>query len=87
MGFLRILGAGAKHPRLFGQILLAKICVDQISTSGDGVLRKSHAVGSHIGDQADGLAIDLDPFIEPLGDPHGLGCAKPQLARSLLLQG
>ncbi|MGO7748688.1 topoisomerase DNA-binding C4 zinc finger domain-containing protein, partial [Rhizobium ruizarguesonis] len=32
--------------------------------------RHLHAVGSHIGDETDRLAADIDALIEPLGDLH-----------------
>ena len=44
------------------------------------------AVGSHIGNETDRLAADLDAFVKPLRDPHGLGRRKAQFARGFLLQ-
>ena len=46
----------------------------------------SHAVGAHIGDEADGLAVDVDAFVEPLRDAHGVGGREAELAARLLLQ-
>ena len=46
-----------------------------------------HAVGSHVGDQADGLAADVDALVEPLRDLHGARWREAELARGLLLQG
>ena len=87
MGFLGVLGSGAEYARLLRQVFFTKIGVDQIAASGDRVLTQGHAVGSHIGDQAGGLAVDFDAFIEALGDSHGLGRAETELAGSFLLQG
>ena len=48
--------------------------------------RHLHAVGAHVGDEADGLAADVDALVEPLGDLHGAGGGEAELARRLLLQ-
>ena len=45
------------------------------------------AVGSHIGDQAHGLAADIDAFIKALRDLHGALGVEAQLAAGFLLQG
>ena len=45
-----------------------------------------HAVGPHIGDEADGLAVDVDALVEPLRDPHRVRGGEAELAASLLLQ-
>ena len=34
------------------------------------------AVGAHIGDQPDGLALDVDALVQPLREPHGVGGGK-----------
>ena len=87
MGFLGVLRTGAIDPRFFGQILLTEIGVDQIAATGDRILTEGHAVGTHIGDQARGLAIQFDTFIKALGDPHGLGGAETKFPGRFLLQG
>ena len=46
-----------------------------------------HAVGSHIGDETGGLAADIDAFIEPLRDAHGVRGREAELAAGFLLQG
>ena len=60
-----------------------------ISAGGPAIAspRELHAVGTHIGDEADRLAAEIDALIEPLGDAHGVAGAEAQLARGLLLQG
>ena len=45
-----------------------------------------HAVGAHISNEADGLAVDVDALIEPLRHPHGVGRRKAELAAGFLLQ-
>ena len=46
-----------------------------------------HAVGSHVGDQAGGLAVDVDAFVQALRQAHGLLRAEAQFAGGFLLQG
>ena len=41
---------------------MAVILTDRGPHGDDGFLRHVHAVGSHIGDQPDGLAADIDAF-------------------------
>src|SRR6202011_4682798 len=44
-------------------------------------------VGAHIGDEADGVALDVDAFVETLRDAHGMGRREAELAACLLLEG
>ena len=53
----------------------------------DRLARHLHAVGPHVGDEADGLAADVDAFIELLRHAHRLLRAEAELARGFLLQG
>ena len=48
--------------------------------------RDLHAVGSHIGNEPDRLAADVDAFVQALGHLHGLARREAELARGLLLQ-
>ena len=49
--------------------------------------RDAEAVGSHVGDQADRPgAVDVDAFVELLGDLHGPLAGEPQPDRRLLLE-
>ena len=87
MGFLGIgggVGVGARRGR---DILRAVFLADQGSGFGDRFGHDGDAVGSHIGDQAGGLAADVDAFIQALGDLHGALGVEAQLARGFLLQG
>ena len=87
MRFLRVLrlaGIGARHGR---HITVAIPLADDAARFGDGFAHHGDAVGSHIGDQADGVAADLDAFIEALRDLHGALGGEAQLARGFLLQG
>ena len=65
---------------------MPKLLLHMVADAGDGFLRHLHAVGPHIGDQAGGLAVDIDAFIQALRQPHRLLRAKAQLPRRLLLQ-
>ena len=57
-----------------------------VADRGDRLARHLHAVGPHVGDQAGGLAADIDALVELLRQPHGLLRAEAELARGLLLQ-
>ena len=70
-----------------GQVVAAEAVLDVVADGGDRLAGHLHAVGPHVGDQADGLALDIDAFIELLREPHRLLRAEAQLARCLLLQG
>ena len=86
MRFLGILGLGRVLARHRRQIGLAERLEDRVAGGGDGFAGHLNAVGPHIGDEADGLAADLDAFIEALGDLHGSRRGEAELARGLLLQ-
>ena len=86
VGFLRVLGFGLINTWLTRQIGCAIRSLDQVAAGVDGLVGHGHAVGSHIGDQADRLAADVDAFIKALRDLHGALGAEVQLARGFLLQ-
>ena len=65
----------------------AEIRLDHAAHRADRFAGDLHAVGSHIGDEADGFAADVDAFVEPLRDAHGVGRRKTKLAARFLLQG
>ena len=71
MRFLGVLGLGRVDARLLRQIFLAEFLGDRAARRVDRLGRHLHAVGAHIGDEAGGLAADIDAFIEPLRDLHG----------------
>ena len=87
VGFLGVLRGRLIDPRLIGQIFLAVLLADQLAAGIDRVLAERHTVGTHIADDADRLAAEIDTFIEALGDLHGLGRAETELARGFLLHG
>ena len=87
MGLLGVLGLGGVLARRAGHVAVAVFLADHPAGGLHGLWRHVDAVGSHIGDEADGLAADVDAFVQTLGDAHGLRRGEPQLARGLLLQG
>src|SRR5690606_19092401 len=60
---------------------------DLAAAGGERLARELHAVRAHVGDQADGLAVEIDPLVQALGGAHGAIGAEAELARRLLLQG
>ena len=72
VGFLGVLGLRRVTARHRGQIGFAEILENGIARGGDGFARHVDAIGAHIGDEAHGLAADVDALIEALGDLHGL---------------
>ncbi len=87
MRFLRVLGLGLVLARGVRHIGVAVILADHLAGLGDRLGRDLHAVGSHIGDEAGGLAADVDAFIQPLRDAHGVRRREAELAACFLLQG
>jgi len=84
--FLGVLRLGLVQARLVGDIAAAELGVDHPPAGGDRLGRHLHAIGSHVGDEADRLAADADALVEPLRHAHGVAGAESQLARRLLLQ-
>ncbi len=87
--FVRFLGhlAGGIANRLGWQVAFAKLIFDSIAHCQHGFVRNPKAVSSHICDQTDRTgAIDVDPFVQLLGDPHRLLAWEAQPDRALLLQ-
>ena len=87
MRFLGILRFGGVNTRTIGKISLAELIVNDGAGLGDRFRRNLYAVGSHIGDETRRLAVDLDAFIEALGNLHGAAGGETKLARSFLLNG
>ena len=81
---LRLVLIGARRARY---IFLAEIYADHRADIGNRFRRYVDAVGAHIGDEAGGLAVDLDAFVETLRKTHGDGGRKAELAAGLLLHG
>ena len=85
--FLRVLGPGAIGARRLRQVALAVDLRDVAPAGGCRLARDLHAVGAHVGDQADRVAVQTDPLEQALGGAHGAVGAEAELARCLLLQG
>src|SRR5215472_11424939 len=77
--FLRVLGAGLILARRLRHIGVAIILADHFPRLRDSLVGDLHAIGSHIGDNAGGLAADIDALVEPLGDAHGVRRRKSEL--------
>ena len=86
MGFLRVLGLGRIFARRVGHEAVAIFLGDDLAHAGDRLGRHVDAVGSHISNETDRLAADIDAFIETLRDAHGDRRREAELARGLLLQ-
>jgi len=85
--FLRVLRLGLVLAGRGGDIVLAVVGSDQMARGGKRLFGDVDAVGAHIGDEADRLAVDVDAFVEPLCDAHRMGGRKAEFAARLLLQG
>src|SRR5262249_25012435 len=83
---LRVLCLALVLARRGRHIVAAVTAADQAAGGGERLLRDVDAVGAHIGNEADGLAVDVDAFIESLRDAHGVGGREPELAACFLLQ-
>ena len=86
MRFLRILRLDLEVAWL-GQAGGSAVALDDhIAQLGDRVLRQVHGVGTHVGDQTDGLAADVDTFIQLLRRAHRALGGEAELAVAVLLQ-
>ena len=83
---LRVFCLGLVLARRRRHVALAVVGADQAAGGGKRLFRDVDAVGAHIGNEADGLAVDLDAFVEPLRDAHGVRGRKAELAACFLLQ-
>ena len=86
MRFLRVLCLALVLARRFRHVGVTVILANDFARLRDGRIVDLHAVGSHIGDETGGLAADIDAFIEPLRDPHGVRRRKTEFAAGFLLQ-
>ena len=84
---LGVAGLGLVDPGRLRQVGLPEAFDDGVADSADGLVGDLHAVGPHVGDQADHLAAQVDALVELLCGAHGPGRAEAELARGLLLQG
>ncbi len=83
--FLRVLRLVFVDARRVGNIFLAVFGFDHLARAGDRARIKLDAVGSHIGDEADGFAADVGAFVQALRDPHGDRGRKTKFAAGFLL--
>ena len=83
---LRVFCLGLVLARRGRHVALAVVGADQAAGGGKRLFRDVDAVGAHICNEADGLAVDLDAFVEPLRDAHGVRGRKAELAACFLLQ-
>jgi len=73
--------------RLFGrQVVGGEVVRDVTADLGDGFVGQVHRVGTHIGDQTDGLAADVHAFVQRLRGAHRAVGGHAELAHGLLLQ-
>ena len=89
-GLVRVLGSGLRPVMagLGGAEGLAVALRDQAARGGDGLLRETEGVGTHIGDQTHGaVSGHVHALIELLGDGHGAARGHVELAGGLLLEG
>ena len=85
--FLGVLGLGFIDAGVLGHIIGTVGFADETPRLADSLARNGDAVGPHIGDKPDRLAIDVDAFVQPLGDLHGALGGEIQFARGFLLHG
>ena len=86
VGLLGVLRLGGVEARLVRDVPRAEGRLDRLTRRLDRLGSDLHAVGTHVGDQADGLAADIDAFIEPLRDLHRAGGREAELGGGRLLQ-
>src|SRR5882724_11940693 len=68
-------------------MIRAVILLYVLARFADRVLRDSHRIGAHIGDQADlAFGSKLNTFVKPLRQSHGALYGEPQLAGDILLE-
>ncbi|MBA7681328.1 hypothetical protein ES703_89666 [subsurface metagenome] len=87
MRFLRVLGLGLVLARRLGDVGVAKVLADHLARLRDGGRIDLHAIGTHISNETGGLAADVDAFVQPLRDAHGVRRREAELAARFLLQG
>jgi hypothetical protein len=85
--FLRVLGLGRIVARLLRQIPVAEFVADGRSRCRNRFRRHLHAVGTHVGYEARGLASEIGALVEALGDLHGARGREAEARGGGLLQG
>ena len=85
--FLRVLRLVVIFARRSRDVFLAVVVAEHGANVGNCLRRHVDAVGTHIGDQAGGFAVDLHAFVEPLRESHGDRRGEAELAACFLLHG
>ena len=87
MRLLRIFLRFFELARRLGQVIGAKLCLDETTQVINGLVRQVDRVGTHVGDETRGPALsDIKAFIQLLRHAHRALRSKAELARGLLLQ-
>ena len=86
VGLLRVLRLGGIESRLLREVALAELPADRLAGALDCFRSHLHAVGAHIGDQADRLAADVETLVEALRHLHGAHRREAELRGRRLLQ-
>ena len=87
MRFLCVFGFGFVHARAVRQEIRADFVADVMADFGERVFGKGNAVGTHIGNQADGTLSHVDAFKKLLRGAHGAVGGEAQFAHGVLLHG
>ena len=87
MCFLRVLCFGLIETRVFRQVDCAVIPADQFACAIQRFFGQLHAIGSHVGNQTHGLAVDVHPFVQLLRHTHGVSGGEAQFTAGFLLHG
>ena len=85
--FLCVFGFGFVHARAVRQEIRADFFVDVMADFGERVFGQGNAVGTHVGNQADGALSHVDAFKKLLRGAHGAVGGKAQFAHGVLLHG
>ena len=85
--FLRVLALALVVARLGRQRVGAELADDGLADLGDRFLSQAHRVGTHVADEADGIATEVHTFIQLLRRAHGAARGEAELAVGFLLQG
>ena len=86
VGLLRVLRLGFILAHEGRDVAFGMLGFDQLANVGDDFGNDIDSIRSHVRDEADGFAADIDALVQPLRDLHGLLGAKAELAGRLLLE-
>ena len=87
MGLLRVFLRLFELPGRVGQVVGAKLCLDEAAKIVNGLVRQVDRVGTHVGDETRRPALThIEALIQLLRHTHRALCGKAELTRSLLLQ-